>query len=681
MKRKTIGAAAAYLSGTFFASFFMEPECVLFTLAFAAAAVFYGRRKSFSAGDFALTAGSFVLSVLMSFAYTAFVFSPALAFDGQTASFEGTVTDCVSCQGGNVLYTLSGRINGDTRAKLTYYTADTGADLGDVIRFGECHLSVPHDNYLFRAETAYKARHIQLIATSAKEREILHNDRFMLRRTLRDIRESLTASLRAETGNDCGSFLAGMIFGEKQNLDDNSRTVLYRTGIGHVLAVSGLHVSIISALLMLLLRKMHVSYRISFAAVNVFMIALIMLANSPVSAVRAAVMLDIMYSARLFLRQNDSLNSLSAAVLIICISDPYCVYSAGFLLSAAGTAGIAVFAPYMTKKMKDETLLQKLGIMLVTAICTTLSVFPLCVFFFDETSLISPFANIILLPLCTCAMALGLLWLVSFGLIPVSGIAAGLIKLIIRISEAVSSVGALHIADTSGILRILLISAALSVIIVHIIRRSSRTTAILTSSGMALFCVISLVSGYASRRAFRAAVLGSGDDHAVVVTHGGYADIIDLSGHYSTADHVRKYLLVNGIGSADMLILTKNVQSQYSAYVKGLELFPGYFSAAAGETEIYCGDAQIFGDGAVHAESRGCLIDYDGGALTVTYRGKELSLVPADEKGSGLMIHCSERTGLIPEREIPAENKEGLFPVTNGYEIVMTGKEYKVRRL
>ena len=45
------------------------------------------------------------------------------------------------------------------------------------------------------------------------------------------------------------------------------------------------------------------------------------------------------------------------------------------------------------------------------------------------------------------------------------------------------------------------------------------------------------------------------------------------------------------------------------------------------------------------------------------------------------MIHCSERTGLIPEREIPAENKEGLLPVTNGYEIVMTGKEYKVRRL
>ena len=654
---------------------------MLFIAAFAAAAVFYGRRKKFTAADFSIIAASFAVSVLMSFAYTAFVFRPAHAYDGQTASFEGTVTERVSYQGGNVLYTLSGRINGDTRAKLTYYTADTGADLGDVIKLGECKLSKPQDNYLFRAETAYKARHIQLIANSAKEREILHTDRFMLRRTLRDFRESMTARLRAETGSECGSFLAGMIFGEKQHLDDNSRTVLYRTGIGHVLAVSGLHVSVTAALLMLLLRKIHVNLRISFAAVNVFMIALILLADSPVSAVRAAIMLDIMYSARLFLRQNDSLNSLSAAVLLICISDPYCVYSAGFLLSVAGTAGIAVFAPYMTKKMKRETILQKLSLTLVTAICTTLAVFPLSVYFFDETSLISPLANIILLPLCTCAMVLGLLWLVSFGLIPVSGIAAGIIKLIIRISDAVSSVGAFHIADSSGLLRILLITAALSVIIVHIIRGSRRATAISAASGMALFCVISLISGYASRKAFRAAVLGSGDDHAVVITHGGYADIIDLSGHYRTADHVRKYLLVNGIGSADTLILTKNVQSEYSSYAEVLELFPGYLSAAAGNTDIYCGDAHIFGDSAVHVESRGCLIDYEGGNLTVTYKDRELSLVPEDENGSGLVIHCSERAGLVPEREIPAENNEDLLPVTNGYEIVMTGKKYKVRRL
>ena len=432
---------------------------------------------------------------------------------------------------------------------------------------------------------------------------------------------------------------------------------------------------------MLLLSKLRVNRFAAFAAVNVLIIALIALANYPISALRAAIMLDIMYSARLFRRQSDPLNSLAVAVLILSIPDPYCVYNAGFMLSIAGTAGIAVFAPYMTKEMERETVPQRLKIALVTSICTTLPVFPLCMHYFDETSLVSPFANILLLPMCTAAMVLGLLHLLSFGLLPVLPTAAGIIKIIFIISDGIASVPIFHTSDDSGLLGGLLIISAALVIGVHIFRRDRRTLALMTAGAMLLFTVTSAAAGTVRRRAFRAAVLGSGSNAAVVVTHGEHADIVDLSGHYRSAEYVRRYMTVNGIAAADTVLLTKNVQSGYSAYEKELGLFPEYTSIVTGDTKVYCGDAQTAGD-SMTVTSGGCELTYADGELTVTYNGREISFVPTSGEG-GVTVYRGRRAGTVPERGIFTDDTDDDELLSgNDFEIAFSrGGEYRIRRL
>lgn len=689
MKRKMIGAAAAYMSGLFFASFFADAKGLLMYIAAAVLVWCYGRKKNFSRADYGIIAASFITAVVVSFTYTAAVYRPAVSYDGTVGSFTGKVTEYTKYDGDRTSYTLSGRINGVTKAKISYYGSDLDADHGDIISFGECGFRTPESDYLFDSEGWYRSRHVYLEANHAKDITVTHTDSRKLKKLITAFREDVISQFRTELGEDCGGFLAGMVFGEKHSIGGNTRTALYRTGIGHVLSVSGLHVSVIAALLMLLLGRLNVNRYASFALVNVLILGLAAMANYPVSAVRAAIMLDIMYSASLFRRQNDSFNSLATAALLISLTDPYCIYNPGFMLSLSGTFGVAVFAPYMRAKMERATLPQKLSAALVTAICATISVFPLSLYYFDETSLVSPFTNIILLPLCSAAMILGLVHIITFGLIPALYAAGGIVKAILLISDAVSKVGAFHVSDGSGLLRSLLIIAGAAAVLVYMFTESRRKTSVFIACSVAVFSIASAASGIAARRGFRAAVLGSGKNAAVVIVHDGRADIVDLSGHYRSAGYVRKYLTVNGIDAADTLLLTKNVQSQYSAYEKELELFPVKQWIASGETLVYGGEAQPAVSESFIFDSSGCVIDYDGGALAVTYKGREISFVPADENGgdTGIRVYYGRlKSDAVPDRGgiylDENENTDEQFSGINDFEIVMSGNgKYRIRRL
>jgi ComEC/Rec2-related protein len=187
-----------------------------------------------------------------------------------------------------------------------------------------------------------------------------------------------------------GNFLGAMVFGEKRGFDPDMKTELYRSGVGHVMAVSGIHVSVIAVMLMAVLSRLQLGRILPFILMNVLLIIFITMAEWPASAVRALVMIDFIYSARIFRRQSDIFNSLAGAVLAICIADPFAVYSSGFFLSVTATFGIGVFGPYMTRNFTGNRHVRNFLIM----ICTSMCIFPLTIKYFGETSLISPITNI-----------------------------------------------------------------------------------------------------------------------------------------------------------------------------------------------------------------------------------------------------------------------------------------------
>lgn len=676
-----IGAAAAYMAGLFFASFFTDPALMIITAAVIAAALFAGKKYNFTIADHCIMAAFFGAAVLVFSIYTDLVYAPAVEFDGQNGSFRGKVISLQHYSSDNSSYVLNGNINGKTKAKLSFYVNSLDAEIGDTIELGNCKFEKPSKDYLFDSESYFKSDGIFLEISSAKDINRITSSKRSLKAIINDHRENMISDFHIALGKDSGDLLAGMVFGEKRGMERNIKTAVYRCGIGHILAVSGLHVSAAIFILMSILRLLRINKFISFALMECMIAFLITLANCPISAIRAAIMMNFMYAAGLFRRQNDTFNSLAGAVLLICILQPYVIYDQGFILSVVGTFGIGVFAPYMTKNIPSETTLGSLMKKSAVMLCTMICVFPFSLLYFDETSLISPITNVILVPLCSVSMMIGLLYAISGGIIDLLFIPKIINEFVLRFSDIVSRIRFTYFSGGSKtVVGGLMICMIITFLTAAIFRNRKYICGAAAFSAAFLF-IASSAARIERNSHTTIAVLGKGNNAVAVVSRDNSADIIDISGHYRSAVYVRKYLVANGINCIDSVILTRKVQSGYSNYINELEFTDVNNWIIAGDTEIPLKSSNVTyftNDITVH-ENRYSIKITDNN-ITVSSDNKEICFISdanAYKPSSGLTVLC----GKAAKGDEMAVNILDLSK-NNNFEIVLSGSDsFTIRRL
>ncbi|HRR75536.1 MAG TPA: ComEC/Rec2 family competence protein [Ruminococcus sp.] len=642
MKRKMIGAASAYIAGLFFASFFTGNWYIL--LPAALFILLIGRLRKYGRYDYIVIASFFILGTALSYGKTAYISRAEREYSGETFTFTGTVEDIRKYSGGKVMYTLKGRSDGRRKLKVRLYTDDKDARYGDRIIAVNCEAVFPESDYLYDSKSSFRAAGISFTLDSPDSVSIEHTGRKRLKNAAMSYRDDMISEMRIVLGEERGSFLAGMVFGQKQGLDENTKTSLYRSGIGHIMAVSGLHISIIAAAVMCLWKMLGFGRLESMILTDSVAAVMILLADSPVSAIRAAIMMNFLYAAGLFRRQNDTFNSLAAAVLLIGLADPGCIYSSGFILSVAGTFGIGVFGPFMTKKFKTDTVWQKLFRQFVIMLCTSVFIMPFSMLYFGETSLISPITNIVLLPFCTFVLLLGVIYVFSMGALPVLPAAGAVIRALLRMTDKLSGIGGTWFASGSDMIVYITFILGAAAALVMIVTGSRRYTAVAIAAGCSIVFISSAISGASMYNTFTAAVLGKESNAAVVITYRGETEVIDLSGHYRSPEYVSRFLKTSDISSVDTAILTRDVQSQYSAYSSAL-------GSAAPERWIISGDTPIYGESSVeNMGSGGCVwdnggrsIEYNDGVLTISASGRNIVIVPAgklagDISGADMVI-------------------------------------------
>ncbi len=630
-----IGAAAAYMSGLFFASFFTEGSDFLLAAGLFPLFYFIARKLKWTIADIAMITVIFTSAVTVSHLYTNLVYEKVTAYNGAEADFVGTVTDIRYHDGDKATYTCEGRIEGSPECTVTYYGDDSFTQIGDRIKLKKCLFEMPENDYLFSSKDYYKARGIYLTSMKAESVEFEHTDSYGLRRWLLRYKNSIVSDFSRRMGVENGAILSGIVFGETSDMDETSKTLMYRCGIGHVLAVSGLHVSIMAFVIMLLLDAVHLNRIASFCIMNVFLMLMIIIVDSPVSAIRAAIMLNVIYSARIFRRQSDTLNSLAIAVLVICISHPYSIMDSGFILSVAGTYGIGVFAPYITKEMKSATVLQRFIKNFISMLCVMLVILPFSIIYFDETSIISPLTNIIIVPLCSYAMVIGMVYAISGGLISMLSLAGVSLDIVKAVTELLGSLEFAHFSCSSREVCISAVCGMLLTIAVYAIFRSRRLVAVSAAGAVAVFAISSALFERIRRDSFTAAVLGKGTNAAVVITYEGRTDIFDLSGHYKSDEYVQKYLSQNGISEIGTLTLTDSIQSQYSSYTKELELVKIGGIFCAGDTGDMLLNEKItsFGENIVNYDNGSYSLRYESGRLDIFFGQRSISFMHA--RGGG----------------------------------------------
>lgn len=683
MKRKMIGAAASYMAGLFFASFFTVKATLVIFLAMIAAALYVTRRCGFKKADHLIMAAFFIAAASVFQIYSSVRYAPAVAMDGKSGSFCGEVTEVVRYDRESSSYILDGKINGDISARVGFYSSSSEADYGDIISIEGCDFSRPSKDYLFDSERYYMSDGVFLTIGSPESVSVEKRSSYSLRKRITEYRERIISDFRISLGADSGDLLAGMVFGEKRSMDENIKTAVYRSGIGHMLAVSGLHVSIAVLVLMSLLSLCHVNKFAALALMELLLIFLTAMANYPVSAIRAAVMMNFLYSARLFRRQNDSFNSLSAAVLLICIFQPYAVYDEGFILSVAGTFGIGVFAPYMTKDMPRERTYQRILYNIAVMLCTSLCVFPFSLMYFDETSLVSPITNVVIVPLCSVSMVAGLIYGLTGGIVDLLPVSKAINEFVLTASHRLANIRVTHFScDSKALIGGLMICTFITVWAAAFFRSRK-----IISASASLSLVFLFVSSGAERiinsSELTVAVLGKGNNAAVVVSRNGSADIIDLSGNYRSAAYVRKYLMRNGIDSVDIAVITKNVQSGFASYAKKMEFVDIGKWLICGDSSIPLSTSEslLYFDDEVNIDRSSHSVDFYRGCLTVSSENGEIVFSDGGSETiseTGVTVYY----GKAPKNK-PADSEAVIWlDDENNFELVLSKKgSYTIRRL
>lgn len=665
MKRKMIGAAAAYLAGLFFASFFTGITSAIVFLVLAILVFAGGTRGN----DLILLIVFFVAAFAVSKTYERFYYDRIVNYSGSTGDFSGEITGIESYAGDLSLYTLEGELDGISDVKVTYLGSGLNAEYGDILRLESCRFSEYTNDYVFRNKDIFMAEGIFLSADYPECVSVERTDSRKIKNAIMDYREKMLSSFRSEMSGKTGNFLGAMVFGEKRGFAPNMKTELYRSGIGHVMAVSGIHVSVIAVMLMAVLSKLRLGRILPFILMNVLLIIFITMAEWPASAVRALVMIDFIYSARIFRRQSDIFNSLAGAVLAICIADPFAVYSSGFLLSVTATFGIGVFGPYMTKNFTGNRHVRNFLIM----ICTSMCVFPLTIKYFGETSLISPITNIILLPLCSGALIIGAAYVITGGILPVLGIAELMLTPVLAISDVISKsrIAYFSYSAENPVENIFVLAAI--VIILHIVYRSRAVTAWTMAASFCAVMVFSAITSHISQKSLRVAFLGKGKNTAAVISYNGIVRIFDLSGYYNSPVYVRKYLADCGVSTVDSVMLAENEPSQYSSYISDVapveieKWYSGSDIFISGNNNVIAGEEISFSWDELE-------IIYRSGSLAVDFCGAEITIESSGNSGAFVV------SGDALPHDIPIDREEnnGL----NNFEIKLSEDgTYKFRRL
>jgi competence protein ComEC len=149
----------------------------------------------------------------------------------------------------------------------------------------------------------------------------------------------------ASGGGDGGSLIPGMILGDTSLQSDEFKNQMRRSGLTHLVAVSGANFAIVSAFVLWCMQFIFRTMRLRVLATAIALICFIALVRPSPSVLRAAAMAAVLLIAYATKRGADSLPALGFAIAAVVIGDPWQSRDAGFALSVLATAGLLLFAP------------------------------------------------------------------------------------------------------------------------------------------------------------------------------------------------------------------------------------------------------------------------------------------------------------------------------------------------
>jgi competence protein ComEC len=278
-------------------------------------------------------------------------------------------------------------------------------------------------------------RRIYSIATVYHDSQIqlVRSERGRWQRWFLERRRSLSRLLAARLSPEDAAVMEGMLVGATGEFPRPLREAFMRSGIGHLLSTSGLHVAMAIQIVGWLLLRLFVPFRGRVVGLILVAWGYALLAGLRPPIVRAAMMASLYLGAPLFRREADGLNALGWAAALWLLYAPYAIFEVGFQYSFCAvlfillfyrrlerllTDGWAVFTRQGWLRTAGERLLCPL---LSVSLCAQVSIGLIQLYHFGYLSLLSPMANLLAAPAAYLSLVLGgFFWLSQgVGVLPV----------------------------------------------------------------------------------------------------------------------------------------------------------------------------------------------------------------------------------------------------------------------
>lgn len=365
---------------------------------------------------------------------------------------------------------------------------------------------------------------------------------------LTPIKTNLCKIMPAQQANLLGSVILGDDLFE---VNDEVQSIFRKSGLIHLLVVSGTQVSILIGTLLSLFKFTRMPDKLSIAIVSAFNIFLVVITGASASILRAGIMGQILLLALLFERQKDGFIALGVSAFIMLLISPYYLFDIGFLLSFSATFSLLYAVPILSKKM-PRIIAISIGPMIFT--------FPIILYVFGEMSLGSIAANILVLPWVEVLVIFGAsAMLLSFILMPLAQVlGAGLWVLLVGLdfmAQVTANLPLSHLA-IGNITFVLVIGYYLMLFM--LLSSISNEQKLNIKRAMAIgSCFIILHFAFAfSISGLTISVIDVGQGDSILIQTKNHRNVLIDTGDDHHGSRVASFLKTRGIYYLDLMIIT-----------------------------------------------------------------------------------------------------------------------------
>ena len=343
--------------------------------------------------------------------------------DGETVTLTGIVEEIAEKENSRQIRLSHIYLSSDLsyqRQVLVYENQQTTLKIGYKVKAAGSYapLEEASNPGQFDQKAYYEARGIGMVLKKAKLTVIEAKENIFFQK-LYELRSFWAQNLEKITGKEEAALLKAMLLGEKSSLKKEQKELYQSGGISHILAISGLHISLVGMLLYRFLRKKKRSYPFSALVSGSCMVVYGFLTGFGVSAKRAVFMFLIYLGAELLGETYDVVSALALSGLLILAEQPLQLFQCGFQLSFLSVGAVALGYPALQKRLGWK---KKAAMSLLSGLSVTLFTLPCTLYWFYEWMPYAVFLNLIVIPLVPVVFLSGAAGMLTGG----ASVAAGM---------------------------------------------------------------------------------------------------------------------------------------------------------------------------------------------------------------------------------------------------------------